>query len=77
MIRKLVLLIVAPMVMLATPAFAQEAPDATVKRVAEDVLATIRSDKDIQAGNQAKIKPLMEKYGPVEVYDAEGKRVGN
>ena len=32
---------------------AQEAPDALVKRVAEDVLQTIRGDKDLQAGNQA------------------------
>jgi phospholipid transport system substrate-binding protein len=31
-----------------------------VKRVAEDVLATIRADKDIQAGNQAKIRQVME-----------------
>ena len=30
------------------PALAQEAPDALVKRVAEDVLTTIRSDKDLQ-----------------------------
>ena len=46
---------------LAAPAaFAQESPDALVKRVAEDVLATIRADKDIQAGNQAKIRQVME-----------------
>lgn len=38
----------------------QEAPDAQVKRVSEDVLQTIRSDKDIQAGNQAKIKQLID-----------------
>lgn len=41
-------------------AFAQEPPDALVKRVAEDTLATIRADKDIQAGNQAKIRQVME-----------------
>ena len=40
--------------LLASSALAQEAPDALVKRVAEDVLATIRADKDIQAGNQAR-----------------------
>lgn len=39
---------------------AQEAPDALVKRVSEDVLQTIRSDKDLQAGNQAKVKELIE-----------------
>ena len=42
------------------PAWAQEAPDALVKRVAEDVLPTIRADKDLQAGNQAKVKQLIE-----------------
>ena len=41
-------------------AFAQESPDALVKRVAEDTLATIRADKEIQAGNQARIRQVME-----------------
>jgi phospholipid transport system substrate-binding protein len=45
---------------LALPAWAQEAPDALVKRVAEDVLTTIRSDKELQAGNQAKVKQIIE-----------------
>lgn len=39
---------------------AQEAPDALVKRVAEDVLQTIRGDADLQSGNQAKVKALIE-----------------
>jgi phospholipid transport system substrate-binding protein len=53
-------LIMLPLALSAAPALAQEAPDALVKRVAEDVLATIRSDKDLQAGNQAKVKQLIE-----------------
>jgi phospholipid transport system substrate-binding protein len=53
-------LMLLPIVLLAQPAMAQEAPDAMVKRVSEDVLATIRSDKDLQAGNQAKVKELIE-----------------
>jgi phospholipid transport system substrate-binding protein len=53
-------LILLPIALSATPALAQEAPDALVKRVSEDVLATIRSDKDLQAGNQAKVKQLIE-----------------
>lgn len=40
--------------------FAIEAPDALVKRTAEDVLAIVKSDADIQAGNQAKIFALAE-----------------
>lgn len=41
-------------------ASAIEAPDALVKRTAEDVLAIVKSDADIQAGNQAKIFALAE-----------------
>ncbi len=40
--------------------FAMEAPDALVKRTAEDVLAVVKSDADIQAGDQAKIFALAE-----------------
>src|SRR5262249_50468993 len=31
----------------------------------------------VAVGDLSKIRPVMEKYGPIEVYDAEGKRVGN
>jgi phospholipid transport system substrate-binding protein len=48
------------LVLTATPAQAQEAPDALVKRVAEDTLSAIRADKDLQAGNPAKVKQLIE-----------------
>ena len=42
-------------------ALAQElAPDALVKTISEDVLAAIRQDKDIQAGNPKKIASLVE-----------------
>ena len=44
----------------ARPAAAQESPDVTVKRVAEDTLAAIRSDPQIQAGNQARIREVVE-----------------
>jgi phospholipid transport system substrate-binding protein len=44
----------------AAPAFAQEAPDVLVKRIAEETLSTIRADKDLQAGNPAKVKALIE-----------------
>lgn len=40
--------------------FAIEAPDALVKRTAEDVLTIVKTDKDIQAGNQDKIYALAE-----------------
>jgi phospholipid transport system substrate-binding protein len=44
----------------APPAFSQEAPDAMVKRVSQDVIATIRSDPQIQAGNEARIREVIE-----------------
>ena len=37
-----------------------ETPDELVKRTAEDVLAVVKTDKDIQAGNQEKIFALAE-----------------
>lgn len=40
--------------------FAIEGPDELVKRTAEDVLATVKNDQDIQAGDQEKIFALAE-----------------
>ena len=45
---------------LSLPARAQEAPDAMVKRVSQDMLATIKSDPLIQAGNEARIREVIE-----------------
>jgi len=50
----------AVMAVAATWAAAQEAPDALIKRVASDVVATLKSDKDIQAGNKKKLYDLVE-----------------
>ncbi len=44
----------------AGAASAQEAPDALVKRVSQDVLQTIKGDPQIQAGNQARIREVIE-----------------
>ena len=48
------------MVFFSTAVFAIEAPDALVKRTTEDVLAIVKSDGDIRAGNHAKIFALAE-----------------
>jgi phospholipid transport system substrate-binding protein len=53
-------LALAAAVLVAAPAFAQEAPDAMVKRVSQETLATIRSDPLVQAGDQAHIRDLIE-----------------
>ena len=44
----------------AVAAIAQEAPDALIKRVASDVVATLKSDKDLQSGNKQKLHALVE-----------------
>jgi phospholipid transport system substrate-binding protein len=44
----------------ALPALAQEAPDALVKRVSEEALAIIKGDPKVQAGDQARIRELIE-----------------
>jgi phospholipid transport system substrate-binding protein len=41
-------------------AAAQDAPDAMVKRIADEVIAIVKSDKDLQAGNSAKVVALAE-----------------
>ena len=41
-------------------ALAQEAPDALVKRVTDEVLAIIKADKELQAGNQRKVVEVAE-----------------
>ena len=53
---------VAAFVSVATmvSAHAQEAPDAMIKRVATDVLTTLKSDKDLQAGNKKKLYDLID-----------------
>jgi phospholipid transport system substrate-binding protein len=44
---------------LAPAAMAQEAPDVLVKRVSNEVINSVKSDKDIQAGNRQKIIDLV------------------
>jgi phospholipid transport system substrate-binding protein len=44
----------------ARPASAQEAPDVLVKRVSQEALSIIKSDPKVQAGDQARIRELIE-----------------
>jgi len=44
----------------ALPALAQEAPDALVKRVSQEALQIIKTDPNVQAGDQARIRDLIE-----------------
>ena len=41
-------------------AFAQEAPDAIVRKNTNEILAAIKADKDLVAGNQKKIEKLAD-----------------
>jgi len=47
-------------VFIAAPVRAEEAPDALVNRLSTETIATIKSDPLIQAGNQARIREVME-----------------
>ncbi len=53
-------LIAFGLLVMSSLAFAIEGPDELVKRTAEDVLAVVKSDKEIQAGNQDRIFALAE-----------------
>jgi phospholipid transport system substrate-binding protein len=46
--------------LVACVALAQEAPDALVKRVAGEVLQTIKTDPKVQAGDQQRIREVVE-----------------
>lgn len=54
--------ILAVLATLALPfaALAQEAPDALVKRVSDELLELVRSDKDLASGNQRKVVEVAE-----------------
>lgn len=54
------LILSAGLVFGSATAVAEISADELVKRTAEDVMSTIKSDKDIQAGNQQKIFALAE-----------------
>ncbi|MEO7762353.1 MAG: ABC transporter substrate-binding protein [Casimicrobiaceae bacterium] len=45
---------------LAVAAHAQEAPDALIKRVATEVVTTLKTDKELQSGNRKKLYDLVE-----------------
>ena len=47
-------------VLVALPAFAQEAPDQTVKRVSEETVQAIKSDPKIIAGDPVRIREVIE-----------------
>ena len=60
MLKKMLLPIVAAFGMLAGSAIAQEAPDDMVRRSTNEILAAMKADKDLQAGNQKKIEKLAD-----------------
>jgi len=50
----------AGVVAFAPQAMAQEAPDALVKRISQEVLDIAKADKEIQGGNQKRVLDLVE-----------------
>jgi phospholipid transport system substrate-binding protein len=49
--------LLAPLALLA---YAQDTPDALVKRVSQEVLQIVKSDPKVQAGDQARIREVVE-----------------
>jgi len=61
MLNKLLALVVAVSALSFTSlASADEAPDALVKRISQEVLDSARTDKEIQKGNQQRVLELVE-----------------
>ena len=60
MLKKMLLPIIAAFGLLACSAIAQEAPDDMVRRSTNEILAVMKADKDLQAGNQKKIEKLAD-----------------
>lgn len=58
--RQLVVLFAACAVLFSTSAVAEDTPDALVKKVTDEVLTIVRTDKDIQGGNTKKAIELVE-----------------
>lgn len=58
--KRFLLLMLLTAGMTAFAVHAQEAPDALIKRVASDVMATLKADKDIQGGNKKKLYDLVD-----------------
>jgi len=62
MYKKFASLVIAALglALFSISAGANEAPDELVRRSTNEILAAIKADKDLQAGNQAKIEKLAE-----------------
>ena len=61
MIKKLFCsLLSVGMLAFASQAMAQEAPDALVKRISQEVVDIAKADKEIQGGNQKRVLDLVE-----------------
>jgi phospholipid transport system substrate-binding protein len=62
-LRRLAVVVAFPgtaLLLAATPAAAQESPDALVKRVSQEVLQIVKTDPLVQAGNEARIREVIE-----------------
>ncbi len=60
MFKKLILSVASIVLISGIAAHAQEAPDDLIRRSTNEILAAIKADKELQAGNQQKIEKLAE-----------------
>jgi phospholipid transport system substrate-binding protein len=60
MLKKLIVLATVAITLMPQFASAQEAPDALIRKNTNEILAAIKADKDLVAGDQKKIEKLAE-----------------
>jgi len=60
MVTSILRTVLLALALFATAAMAQETPDALVKTVSQEMLQLIKSDPQIQAGNQQRIREVIE-----------------
>ena len=60
MLKKLILSVASIVALSGFAAQAQETPDDLIRRSTNEILAALKADKDLQAGNQQKIEKLAE-----------------
>ena len=60
MLKKLVIIATLTAGLIAQTALAQDAPDALVRKNTTEILAALKADKDLAAGNQKKIEKLAD-----------------
>ena len=60
LLNKILLCVLASLSFAGSSLAADEAPDALIKRLSQEILDIAKADKDIQSGNQKRVFELVE-----------------